>query len=217
MRCASWLKALRFGPYRTQEIAMTTSEVNAELFRAIADVIEEDPNRYNQQNWGHEPAGLLKFGFNSNWDDAIKDVETCGTSFCIAGHAAALSGYVPLIKQNAVNVDPVMHLTPDETALHAAGEQAYILRPDWYRVKPKNQPDAGWARTPAVARDLLGLTPEDADILFDESWEPETADFWDSDEVRARKVAEALRDIAAGDSVRSVTNMRFDEDEEQDE
>lgn len=195
---------------------MTDSKINAKLFRAIADVIEDDPSRYNQQSWGHAPSGLMKFGFDSNWDDAIRDVETCGTSFCIAGHAAALSGYVPRISKTQVNVDPVMHLTPDETALQADGEQAYLLRPDWYRVKLRNQPDAGpagWARTPAVARDLLGLTLEESDILFDENWEPETADAWDSDEVRARKVAQALRDIAAGNPVLSVTAMTCDEDD----
>ncbi len=41
---------------------------NTELFDEIADVIEAHPESYNQGTWG------------------------CGSAFCVAGHAASLSG-----------------------------------------------------------------------------------------------------------------------------
>ena len=62
--------------------------VNSELFRKIADVIEHNPDGYNQRKWG--------FGVHDNDAKACRhipadQVHTCGTSHCIAGWAVALT------------------------------------------------------------------------------------------------------------------------------
>lgn len=97
--------------------------LNAELFRKIADVIEREPNLYDQ----------TEFGFGSNNDDAKachhippEQVNACGTSHCIAGWAVAL--------------------TP-----------------------PAKRPDADVFY---AAKELLGLSINDAADLFWSAWKP---------------------------------------------
>lgn len=51
---------------------------NTELFYRIADEIETFPEEYNQAAWGRK-----------------RDTAPCGTAFCIAGHAAHLTGWQP--------------------------------------------------------------------------------------------------------------------------
>ena len=58
-------------------------ERNADLFFAIADRVEFDPDSYNQHTWGRP----------SSWTD-------CGTICCIAGHALSLSGYEVSMKNS---------------------------------------------------------------------------------------------------------------------
>jgi len=49
---------------------------NRELFYRIAELIEANPELYDQRSWGGSTP--------------------CGTAQCIAGHAAALAGWEPL-------------------------------------------------------------------------------------------------------------------------
>ncbi|MFF9310126.1 hypothetical protein ACF1BS_04360 [Streptomyces sp. NPDC014748] len=68
---------------------MTDTTVNpypttpATVAAAILDAIERHPDALDMGNWAHIPAGDLKP------DDEIQ----CGTTMCIAGWAAHLTGY----------------------------------------------------------------------------------------------------------------------------
>lgn len=58
---------------------------NRELFYRIAELIEANPELYNQRSWGRSTP--------------------CGTAQCIAGHAAALAGWEPLRYHVGSDVD----------------------------------------------------------------------------------------------------------------
>lgn len=62
--------------------------LNADLFRKIADVIEREPNLYDQTQWG-----FGEFNYFSKMCPHIppEQVHTCSTSHCIAGLAVALT------------------------------------------------------------------------------------------------------------------------------
>ena len=128
---------------------------NTKLFNLIAKVLEMKPYRYNQGTWGdfiptkeQEKAAREQFNINPSNDDPIwrqiKDVKECETSLCVAGHAAALSGYNPVLTINGAldwgQVSKAMDATYEE------GE--------------------GVA---SVAAKLLGITCDEADVLFEPS------------------------------------------------
>jgi len=79
---------------------------NKTLFFEIADIMEFEPETYRQNTWGtfvpddgererfqHEFGYSTDDGEDYNW---VK-VEGCGTARCIAGHAAALTGWFPTV------------------------------------------------------------------------------------------------------------------------
>ncbi len=96
---------------------------NTELFDLIADTIEKRPESYNQSSWG------------------------CGTSFCVAGHAAALSGCKP----TAFDWEYILPPENDDTGLEG-DDEGEIYVETWAAKK-------------------LGLSTDDCE-LFDCSWEP---------------------------------------------
>ena len=133
---------------------------NKALFDQIADVLETKfrPNgghRYNQGTWGEfmpneeqEQAAFDQFqemldNTDPRWRK-LKAAKECETSLCVAGHAAALSGYNPV--------------------LTGADEL------DWACVSKKlDAPHNEGQNVAEVAAKLLGLTEEEADILFEAS------------------------------------------------
>jgi len=83
---------------------------NRTLFFEIADVLEFQPDRYNQQSWGKftpdwyaaddpRDAFEAQFGYRPEDGDDYNwvKVEECGTALCVAGHAAMLAGWFPTI------------------------------------------------------------------------------------------------------------------------
>lgn len=96
---------------------------NKELFYKIAEVVEHSPQLYNQHSWGK--------------------ITSCGTVHCIAGWAAALSGY------------------------RRTGSGEHI---NWLIVRDHLGAEA---LVYNVARELLGIREEEADELFSFDWEPE--------------------------------------------
>ena len=82
----------------------TIEDRNSLLFFQIAEVLEFKPEQYDQATWGkfrieHDDTvkmhGIVKEGALPNENDSRwKEVE-CGTTLCVAGHAANLSGYHP--------------------------------------------------------------------------------------------------------------------------
>jgi len=130
---------------------------NKELFYEIADIIDFQPNTYNQGSWGeYAPDAAAYVAWSKLYGDVRSDghedarwakVAECGTAMCVAGHAAHLSDFYPI-------------LTTDTQT----NESSYT----WHEVSGlPNQPEGQPINR--VARGLLGITEEEADTLFDGS------------------------------------------------
>jgi len=133
---------------------------NKALFDQIADVLDtkfraDGGHRYNQGTWGEflpnaeqEQAAFDQFQENLDNTDPrwrkLKAAKECETSLCVAGHAAALSGYNPVLTRN------------DEL--------------DWAQVSKRlDAPHDEGQPVAEVAAQLLGLTEEEAEFLFEAS------------------------------------------------
>ena len=142
----------------------TIEHRNSLLFFQIAEVLEFKPEQYNQATWGrfvieHDDTvkmhAIVKEGALPNENDSRwKEVE-CGTTLCVAGHAANLSGYHPgaLKRTN-----------------HSTGEEYYELNWTYVFDTPHahlqgNNTEANEASV--VARRELGITHREASWLFD--------------------------------------------------
>jgi hypothetical protein len=126
----------------------TVEQRNSDLFFEIADVLDFYPHLYNQQTWGgfdshgetvHLPSG-------EEHDLILVGVEGCSTTACLAGWAAALSGWHPTV------------CTDSDTTLL-----------DWQVVAPVPLIPSDHYSTEMVydiARALLGITDSEAKELF---------------------------------------------------
>ena len=105
---------------------------NTELFYRIADEIELFPASYNQGAWGVEL-------------EKKKTAAACGTAFCIAGHAAHLTGWQPT-------------------------EDSWDGSPNWEAVVRPKKP---WTENIInVGMNELGLTTTEQVYLFHADWKP---------------------------------------------
>lgn len=104
---------------------------NTELFDKIADQIEREPQSYDQETWGREAK------------------TPCGTAHCVAGWAAALEGYLPMM-----GTDWNFVMAPNDTGLTEGTRIEAALDVE------------------GVGAELLGLTEDEADALFHSDWEP---------------------------------------------
>ena len=126
----------------------TVEQRNSDLFFEIADVLDFYPHLYDQQTWGgfdsrgetdQQPSG-------EEHDLILVGVEGCSTTACLAGWAAALSGWHPTVWTNG-----------DTTLL------------DWEVVAPVSLIPSDHYSTELVydlARALLGITDSEAKELF---------------------------------------------------
>lgn len=161
---------------------------NRDLFYKIADRIERQPDDYDQAKWGEDNSLVVATRLDPS-DPAIHElvadtINECGTSHCIAGHAADLEGWVPSMYVNSVGI-------------HGSWDRV---------VAPGHDPiDRDGTSIFGVARDLLGLTDDEASILFSEYW---MAEGWEpemSDDQYIPLVAKALRSFGDGASIHEVT------------
>ncbi len=128
--------------------ASTVEQRNSDLFFEIADVLDFYPHLYNQQTWGgfdsHGESVQLPSG--EERDVMLVGVKGCSTTACLAGWAAALSGWHPTVWTNG-----------DTTTLH------------WDVVAPTSLIPSDHYSTEMVsdiARALLGITDLEAKELF---------------------------------------------------
>ncbi len=142
----------------------TIEHRNSLLFFQIAEVLEFKPEQYDQATWGkfvigHDDMtkmhGIVKEGVLPNENDSRwKEVE-CGTTLCVAGHAANLGGYHPgALKKTD----------------HSTGEEYYELNWTYVFDTPHahlqgNNTEINEASE--VAKKLLGITNREACWLFD--------------------------------------------------
>jgi hypothetical protein len=141
---------------------------DGELFNLIADVLDFKPELYNQESWGHfvpdaaaHVAWLQMYEGVEPADDGEDarwaKVKECGTAMCVAGHAASLSGWHPILTTNTIT-----------------NESSYT----WNIVNMF--PDQGHgSEIRQVAQQLLGVTDEEAEALFDGNAT------WDGKDLRA--------------------------------
>ena len=141
----------------------TIEDRNSLLFFQIAEVLEFKPEQYNQSTWGRFDIGhddtvkmhaIVKEGVLPNESDSRwKEVE-CGTTLCVAGHAANLSGY---------------HPGAEKKTDRNTGEEYYEL--NWTYVfdtplaaSQGNNTEENEASE--IAQRLLGITDREASWLF---------------------------------------------------
>ena len=133
--------------------ASTVEERNTDLFFEIADVIDFYPHLYNQRTYGEFllPDGTdppTSLGSSVVPDLRLVEVRGCATTACLAGWAAALSGWHPTTNTTVDGKTTLLHwaevapmpLTPEG---HHSAESVYHL-----------------------ARVLLGITDLEAEELF---------------------------------------------------
>lgn len=150
------------------------------LFGMIADRIEADPESYDQDVWGYTE-GQVDVDYEV-LDDRKTEIleEECGTTHCIAGWAAVLSGYKPTVMSYEMGLDK------------------HVIEVDWSTVSTESDIDRA---TSSVGREVLGLSARDADILFSEHWVAKEEVGNDME-----NVVIALRRLADGCSVDDVTH-----------
>jgi hypothetical protein len=139
------------------EPVSTAEQRNSDLFFEIADVLDFYPHLYDQQTWGgfdsrgetdQQPSG-------EEHDLMLVGVKGCSTTVCLAGWAAALSGWHPTIYTS---------IDGDTTFLD--GDTTFL---DWEVVAPVPLIPSGHYLTELahdVARALLGITDSEAEELF---------------------------------------------------
>ena len=140
------------------EPVSTAEQRNSDLFFEIADVLDFYPHLYDQQTWGGfdshgEPVHLHP---GEGHDLMLVGVKGCSTTVCLAGWAAALSGWHPTIYTSSIDGDTTF-LDGDTTFL------------DWEVVAPVPLIPSGHYLTELahdVARALLGITDSEAEELF---------------------------------------------------
>ena len=146
----------------------TVEQRNSDLFFEIADVLDFYPHLYSQQTWGgfdsHGETVQLPSG--EEHDLILVGVEGCSTTACLAGWAAALSGWHPTVWTNG-----------DTTTLH------------WDVVAPTSLiPSDHYSTEMAydIARALLGITDWEAKELFSGMPSGGSDDHrWTADDLRA--------------------------------
>lgn len=154
----------------------TANEIDAKgrnrfLFFEIANVMEFQPEQFNQGTWGtYVPDWYSEENIRETFADvngyrpeATDDynwskVEECGTAMCIAGHAAAMTGWFPTI----------------DTSTSCDGQNH--PRVSWSSVSRRKHDSYLYARNVSdVAEEALGLHPAEASRLFagGATWTPD--------------------------------------------
>ena len=159
----------------------TIENRNSLLFFQIAEVLEFEPERYDQGTWGKfriedDDVGKMRAIADNEWDEndsRWKEVE-CGTALCVAGHAANLSGY---------------HPSANKRTDSSTGEERYEL--NWGYVFDTPHPhlqgnNIEINETSYVAQKLLGISAREARFLFDSTNE------WTAQDLRKFGLGESI-------------------------
>lgn len=165
--------------------------VNQELFNEIADVIEMEPDAYNQDEWAMLPKSVDQNNkiivYIDDADDAREAVDAlgtlCGTRCCIAGWAVTLS---------AAERGLITPTFNENTGVTLYGEQTRVNPIRWLQALAGQT--TGSEHPAQAGAKLLGISSDEAAYLFHYDWRPQTS----------LSVPEALRKIGEGHSVYDV-------------
>jgi hypothetical protein len=116
--------------------------VNAEDIRRVIKFMEESPENWDQRHWGSVPheadwTALPGMVELRGGEYVATEAAACGTTMCFAGFTAAVNGYTAVFEQGIAVSASVIHPVTGEVEA-----------------------------TSTVARGLLGLSKESADMLF---------------------------------------------------
>jgi len=164
----------------------TVEQRNTKLFNEIAEVMDLKPWSFDQATWGHfnihdynlyeklmEVHGLSRDDASQIGETDVlwMDVKECGTSMCVAGHAANLTGW-----------HPTMNRAQTEYEWHDVSKEKGVLRTA-----------DGVLSVEEVAANELGINEEEAQLLFDGSAE------WTSDIMREFGKGESIMQYSGDD------------------
>ena len=139
---------------------------NTALFNRIADILEFTPKLHDQGTWGEfrpskrQETAMLKRVDDGRLDDELSENDArwrtigekgCDTTLCVAGHAAALSGYFPTAHTWQTDTGPMIRLS-------------------WGEVSKDFDAESG-EDISIVGQRVLGITGEEAGNLFGASRE----------------------------------------------
>lgn len=155
---------------------------NVDLLRTVAMRIEDDPDSYNQDQW------------------------VCESACCIAGHGLLASGNYNIVGTNYhqygfVRSQNDISAVSGLNVRTAIVENLNAIRYDigkYYWDASDGDSVFGIMSINDIhveATDALGLTNDEADILFDQSWRPNCH----------LTVPQALEKLAGGSSIEEVT------------
>lgn len=146
---------------------------NTKLFDHIADIIESYPEAHDQGGWGGGDREIVDISFSDG--DVVRQVE-CGTTHCIAGWAAVLTGG-----------HPVLEVEGDETVAywdHVSDRSGVTYSDGSYQDDYVDVDE--WARA------ALGITSAEAENLFDADWRVGAP---------KKRIAAELREIGRGKEI----------------
>ena len=148
------------------ELPDQANKRNTVLFNQIADILEFTPKLHDQGTWGEfrpskrQEAAMLRRVDDGRLDDELSENDArwraigekgCDTTLCVAGHAAAISGYYPTATVYQTDDGPMTRLC-------------------WGEVSKDFDAENGTDIT-EVAMQLLGITYAEASDLFGASRE----------------------------------------------
>lgn len=125
-----------------------------------------EQENYNQHSWGSATA----------LNEPVISVTECTTRACLAGHTVMRAHYQPRVT-------------------NSFGPSGNTLDLNWNWVR-KSKKSKNFRHVSGVARKLLGLSKEEAKVLFDSYWKPR----------QGLSVQDALYELADGASVESITD-----------
>lgn len=200
-----------------------------DLFNQIADVLDFEPQLFNQKEWGTQltlekykdtdgvendvmhvsqdygdiQIGVLGGKEDDGWNESLDNLSDCGTSCCIAGWAALVTGWHPTITEfnngeySETYEARLRKQEGDDRYLENAEhkifelEYGYIADRPWVINQGWSWSDAlEWSegiltledgtrvsRVDLVAQKALGLSQEEASVLFDSRQKWNSEDF----------------------------------------
>ncbi len=80
---------------------MTTTTINRDLFRKVADKIEANPRDYYQGDW-HRPIFEEDGALHATWNGEKFEGPPCGSACCVAGHVLIEGGQTETINVKGV-------------------------------------------------------------------------------------------------------------------
>jgi len=154
---------------------MASPKRNKELFFEIADIVDFEHSKYQQEYWASTYPIEIDVDSPNPLSVAI-DVKECNTSGCIAGWAALLSGWYPRIHlryDNGIAFDYTF--MAEQPLVNRGGTFKYDLKG---YMHPLEDEEINFRSPEDIGQELLGLDHDEAEHVFAEFQD------WTGDDLR---------------------------------